>query len=347
LVKVATGGAVVVGGVVGADDLDDDEHAPDVIVPATSRTTQVGQARRMITGGVCSLPAACVMHPRRGVRSWVLMSGRASGTRALAVVVFAACALAGCSGSKAPVAKSHVSVWGDSLALQAAGALRAEGRAHGLDVVVQAFYGFAPCDIEQYARRDIAKQPDALVLAFTGNNLSPCMQRNGKRITGASYYATYRRDIDALVAAAVAVEVPVLVVGPPAFPASENVPDRVELDTVLRAVVKAHRGARYVASAPVVSPGGYRRELPCLPGETAALGCTGAHITVRSGNGIHFDEPRAVPCPNSRESGGCRYSAGGHRYAKAILSGLAAIPGLSYVDAAATIGVPIEPNRNE
>ena len=212
---------------------------------------------------------------------------------------------------------------------------------------MQAFYGFAPCDIEQYARRDIAKKPDAVVLAFTGNNLSPCMQRDGIPITGASYYAAYRRDIDALVAAAVAGEVPVLVVGPPAFPASENVPDRVELAAVLRAVVKAHRGARYVASAPFVSPGGFRRELPCLPGETPALGCTGGDVTVRSGNGIHFDEPRAVPCPKPGARAGCRYSAGGHRYARAILSGLASIPGLSYVDAAPTSGVPIEPDRSE
>jgi hypothetical protein len=109
--------------------------------------------------------------------------------------------------------------------------------------------------------------------------------------------------------------------------------------------VKAHPGARYVASAPFVSPGGFLRELPCVPGETAALGCTGGEITVRAGNGVHFDEPHSVPCPHPGEPGGCRYTAGGHRYAKAIFAGLAPMPALSYRAAAATSGVPVEPNR--
>jgi hypothetical protein len=233
---------------------------------------------------------------------------------------------------------SKVAIWGDSLALQAHDALREQGRVHGLNVVVQAFYGLAPCDVAGQFLRDLESSLDALVIAFTGNNLTPCMEQSGQRMTGSAYYEAYRRDVSGLVAATVARKVPVLVVGAPAFPARKNVPDRVELNRVLREVADAHPGAEYVDSWPHVSPDGFTNTLPCLPGETAALGCDSGRITVRAGNGVHFDEPRAVPCPDGRVA--CRFTAGGHRFANAIYAGLAAVKGLSYVPAPPTVAVP-------
>lgn len=233
---------------------------------------------------------------------------------------------------------SKVAIWGDSLALQAHDALREQGRAHDLDVAVLAFFGLAPCDVARQFLRDLESPPDALVIAFSGNNLTPCMEQSGKPMTGSAYYEAYRGDVGALVAATVARKIPVLVVGAPAFPASKNVPDRVELNRVLREVADAHPGASYVASSPYVSPDGFTNTLPCLPGETAALGCSEGRITVRASNGIHFDEPRAVPCPDGR--GACRFTAGGHRFANAIYAGLAEVKGLSYVPAPPTVGVP-------
>jgi hypothetical protein len=236
---------------------------------------------------------------------------------------------------------SRVSIWGDSLALQAHDALREQGRAHGLKVAVMAFYGLAPCDVAEGLLRDVETAPDAIVIAFTGNNLSPCMERQGSRLTGTEYYAAYRRDTDALVTAAVARKIPVLVVGAPAFPSTQNVPDRVELNTVLRDVAASHPGARYVASAPFVSPNGFTRTLPCLPGELAALGCDNGRIAVRAPNGVHFDEPRMVPCPkNSLDA--CRFTAGGNRFANAIFAGLSKVKGLSYAPAAPAVAVPVD-----
>jgi hypothetical protein len=238
---------------------------------------------------------------------------------------------------------SRVDVWGDSLTVQSGDALRAEGRAHGLAVTVNAYVGLAPCDLAPSALRSLARPPAAIVLAFTGNNITPCMQRAGKQLTGAAYYAEYESVIGQLLAAATALRIPVLVVGAPAFPPSENHPDRVALDALYQALVAEHPGARYVALGPAISPFGFSRTVACVAGETAALGCRGGVITVRSGNGIHLDEPRAVPCPGG--GGGCTYSAGAHRYADAILAGLATIASLSYRPAGPTAGVPITANE--
>ena len=218
--------------------------------------------------------------------------------------------------------------------------LRSQGRAHGLKITVAAYFGLAPCDLAKGVRHDVLSSPGAIVLEFSGNNLTPCMKRNGKSLTGAAYYAAYGHDVDALVVAAVAHEIPVLIVGAPSFPDNENVPDRVELNAVLRAVADAHPGARYVASAPDVSPDGFARTLPCLEEETAALGCEDGRITVRGGNGIHFDDPRTVPCPSGHHV--CIYTAGGHRFATAIMRGLAEIDGLSYVDVPPSVGIPAD-----
>ena len=165
------------------------------------------------------------------------------------------------------------------------------------------------------------------------------MRARGKPLTGSAYYDAYRQDLDEIVAAAVARQIPVLVVGSPAFPTSHNTPDRVELNAVFRAVVAAHSGVQYVDGGKFVSPDGFTSTLPCLPGETTALGCDDGRITVRASNGVHFDEPRTVPCPSGRD--GCRFTAGGRRFASAIFAGLANLHGLSYVPAPATDGAPV------
>ena len=243
--------------------------------------------------------------------------------------------------------KSRVAVWGDSLTLQAADALRVQGRAHGFDLTVYAFFGLAACDVAPQIFPTLERNPpDALVLAFTGNNFSPCMAQNGKPMTGAAYFATYRRDIEHLVDAASAYHIPVLLVGAPTFPAKENHPDRVELNHVYMQIAAARSGVSYASTAPAVSPLGFAARVACIAGETAAHGCSNGLITVRTGNGIHFDDPLAVACPSARTSSdACRYTAGGHRYANAIIAGLA-IPGLSYHPATSLVGVPIDTTQD-
>jgi hypothetical protein len=234
---------------------------------------------------------------------------------------------------------ANVSVWGDSLMVQAGPALEAEGRARGIDVQVHAYFGLAPCDVTTGVLADVRSGIDAIVFDFSGNNLTPCMTRDGARLQGDAYYDTYRRDVGRLVSAARAQAVPVVVVGPPVFPDAQNRPDRVRLRSVLHGVADA-LGARYVDSAPALGLRTFTRTLPCLPDETAALGCAHGRITVRSGNGIHFDQPHRVPCANE-EPTSCTYSAGSHRFADVVLDALARIASLHVAAALPGSGVPI------
>jgi hypothetical protein len=270
--------------------------------------------------------------------------------------VIAVCVLAACSGSSksAPTSTrparatgANVEVFGDSLVVQAADALRVQGRAHGLDVTVAAYFGLAPCDLLSTVRADLTRPPRAVVIAFSGNNITPCMARDGRKLIGAAYYAAYRRDVGELVASVTALHVPVLIVGPPRLAAEKNVPDRVELDSVFRQIAAQYPGARFVSTAPTLSPHGFTPTLPCVAAETAALGCRAGRITVRSADGIHFDEPHSVSCPPG--AGGhdaCRYSAGAHRYADVVLAALADVAGWSYLAAASAVGVPIDVTRD-
>jgi hypothetical protein len=241
-------------------------------------------------------------------------------------------------------AVSRVVVWGDSLTSQAAEALLVEGRAHRLTVEPTAWVGLAPCDVAHLILTSLEQRaPDAIALAFTGNNFSSCMKTNGKPMSDAVYYATYRRDMRTLVAAATTRRIPVLIVGAPAFPAKLNYPDRVQLNSIYMDIASQYPGAYYVGTTSRVSPNGFSFYAPCVAGETAALGCQGGMILDRTETGVHLDPPHSVPCPIGR--GVCHYTAGGHRFADAILTGLAHVPGLSYRPAAAAAGVPIVVTR--
>jgi hypothetical protein len=268
----------------------------------------------------------------------------------VAISLTAAVALLGACGGSSGHAGAHdtsttagrplprVEIFGDSLTVQADGALVALGRAHGLDVSVTAYFGLAPCDYAPLVRRAIATRPAALVLAFSGNNLTPCMRKNGRPLAGAAYYAKYGTDLAALLSSAAQQAVPVALVAPPVFPAAKDVPPRAPLVAEYARLVSGHDRVTLVETAAALGGPAYRTSLPCLPMETAALGCRDGRIVVRdAASPIHFDEPRAVACPTS--SGHCAYSAGAHRYAVAILAGLARV--LPERTAAADAAIPV------
>jgi hypothetical protein len=236
---------------------------------------------------------------------------------------------------------SYVVVWGDSLTSQSEEALRVEGRAHGMTVAPTAWVGLAPCDVAPQILTSLGElpRPDAIVLAFTGNNFSSCMQQDLRPLSDAVYYARYRRDVRSLVAAATSLGIPVVIAGAPAFPPSLNRPDRVELNSIYMQIASEYPGARYAATTTHVSPNGFSYYVPCVVGETAALGCQNGMILDRVESGVHLDPPHNVPCPSGH--GLCHYTAGGHRFADAILTGLSEIHGLSYRSAPPTAGVPV------
>ena len=244
----------------------------------------------------------------------------------------------------ASTSRARVAVFGDSLTVQAGEALVALGRAHGLAVSVTAYYGLAPCDYASLIRDAIAKRPDTLVLDFSGNNLTPCMLVNGHPLTGAAYYARYRRDVGALVALASARGIPVELVAPPVFPPERDIPKRAQLIVEYAKIAFGRPGVALVQTAPALGGPGYLTSLPCLPGETAAMGCHNGRIVVRNASRIHFDDPRTVPSAIPTDH--CSYSSGAHRDAAAIVAGLARFGSLGYQAAPPTAGMPLDDTQN-
>jgi hypothetical protein len=239
---------------------------------------------------------------------------------------------------------ARVVVFGDSLTAQAADALSGLGRAHGLSVSVEAFAGLAPCDDTELIRRTIESRPDAIVLAFSGNNLTPCMHSFGHPLGGTAYDDKYHHDIGDLVAFAARYHVPVEVVAPPAFPPELDIPPRAPLIAQYARIVFDHPDATFVQAAAALGGPAYVTTQACLPGETAALGCQDGRIVVRNASRIHFDDPHFVACPTAGDR--CTYSAGAHRYATAVIGGLARIAGLGYRPAPATAAIPTDDTLN-
>jgi hypothetical protein len=237
-------------------------------------------------------------------------------------------------------ASARVAVFGDSLMLQAGSAVAALGRAHGLSVSVTAYFGLAPCDLAPLVRQSIATRPGVLVLAFSGNNLTPCMQRDGRPLSGDAYYEKYKKDLGALVAFAAARHVPVELVAPPVFPADLDTPPRARLVAQYARLALEHPGVRLVKTATALGGPAYVTSMPCVTGERAALGCQDGRIVTRDASRIHFDDPRTVGCPIVGHV--CTYSAGAHRYAATIVDGLAAVAGLDYRPAPPTAGIPVD-----
>ncbi|MCU1486199.1 MAG: hypothetical protein JWN67_2945 [Actinomycetia bacterium] len=213
-----------------------------------------------------------------------------------------------------------VTVFGDSLVDEAADFLRYFGSLEGAEVRVRSQGGTALCDWRAEAERAVADpQVDAVALAFTGNNLTPC----AAGLVGPPLGDRYADDARAVMASARGA-VPVLwVTGPASWydnPNGDLVAARIT------ATATEWPDARAVDGAAAISPGGvWSRTQPCLAGEP----CTGPVVDgvrtnlVRAPDGIHF-------CPTGKPSVGGRtrpcgtYSSGARRYAVAILGPLLA-----------------------
>jgi hypothetical protein len=83
------------------------------------------------------------------------------------------------------------------------------------------------------------------------------------------------------------------------------------------AAAAAHENASFNDAASAVAPGGFFvKTLPCMPDESAAMGCRNGRIVVRAPDNVHL-------CPVISEhpvAGGCSvYSSGERRFATALL----------------------------
>ncbi len=196
-----------------------------------------------------------------------------------------------------------VAVFGDSLTLQASRYLTAIGEHQQRAVTVAAYGGAALCDWFATIEDTIANDaPADIVLAFAGNNLTPCIATDD----GDELVAAYVRDVEHVVDLAEAAGATVTLAGPPDM----GKPDENSVAVALRVAFAEVEGVNHVDLATALSPNGFTDLLPCLAFETAGYGCTDGNIAVRDADGVHLAGPN--------DAG---YSSGAWRYAAALLTG--------------------------
>lgn len=215
-----------------------------------------------------------------------------------------------------------VALDGDSLAFYAAADFTARLCRSSVAVQVVGQAGAALCDFAPLLTDQARHPPAVLVLAFSGNNVTPCMaDSTGTPLRGAALLAKYRADAERVTAAFAGTPTRLLWVSPPG-----HAGDTVEpaLRAVYQEVVDEHPtrgslvdGGRYLREG----NGLYPYALPCAPDERRLASCRAGRIEVRLGlDGFHF-------CPVFVDAGvSCPVDdAGGIRYARAMAAPVAAL----------------------
>jgi hypothetical protein len=241
----------------------------------------------------------------------------AASVAALVVAVAAVLVLRSPPGP--PGAGDTVVLYGDSLAVEAAGpfteAMEASSEA---DVRVRAVPGVAPCDLFADMEADLADpegRPDVVVLQFAGNNASECIQGPDGVLTGGDLVLRYAVDVRQVVESFATQGTRVVLVTPPVTPGLPNDAHDLLVDEYERIVTEwAGRDIGEVRAAQAGAEvtgedGAYVETLPCLPDEGEDEGCEDGEIRVRTEDHIHF-------CPVDLDGLRCpAYSSGARRYA--------------------------------
>ena len=157
--------------------------------------------------------------------------------------------------------------------------------------------------------------PEYVVVAFTGNNLTPCMQDDaGLPLSGDAYYQAYRHDLNRYARIATEAGSTIILVGPPESRGSDAGPMNAEY----RRVANRYTRALYAYGGSELTPRRqFRATAPCMAGETAERGCgPDNRIKIRNPDGAHL-------CPyyagHDSSSTGCPVYAGGAlRYAETL-----------------------------
>jgi hypothetical protein len=231
---------------------------------------------------------------------------------ALLVVVLFAVSVDAVAGCAPPPPLPVVIVYGDSLGVESAPALREHlaAVAPGHQLVTRVAGGSAVCDWHARMREDTSLRPELVVLAFTGNRFTDCSRRS-------STWDRYRADTWWSIGFWQGRRVPTLVVAPPGPVGS----DPAEREAALAALDAARgTGSASVDLAPwFTSPhdGRFGERLPCLPGEGPAQGCEADGIQVRAGHTSRGDDGVHL-CGDA-----CgRYSSGVHRFAYVVAAAI-------------------------
>lgn len=230
--------------------------------------------------------------------------------------------------TKPPATPLRVELWGDSLSVQSVSYWTPRMTAgHHATVRTRVWGGTALCDWLEDITSELSPtnrtgfHPQVVVLQFSGNAYTPCVQSGGVPLAGDQLVAKYRGDLLAAIAIARAAHATVYVASSP-IPgsAARLYTGQTPIGTMYAQIASAYSGVRFLDGAsPLEWQGKYTSTLPCATNET----CTGRWpdgtktVVVRQSDGVHFC-PVAVrvvagvtdPCPV--------YSPGAARFAAAL-----------------------------
>jgi len=199
-------------------------------------------------------------------------------------------------------------VYGDSLAWESQDFISFFLHLGKVDVVMRTFPGTALCDWSASMAHDARTHPMAVILAFTGVSLTPCMRdANGVDLTDQERIDKYRADSEA--ALSIFADTKVWFAGYPISRSADVAPDGQALREMYKSLGTSHPNAHWVDAGVLdVTPDGhYTDTLPCLPFEP----CQPTRISVvRAPDGAHF-----CPIPHNDGRYECSmWSSGAFRY---------------------------------
>ena len=226
-----------------------------------------------------------------------------------------------------------VVLYGDSLAWEARDSFTQALAAHpDLQVVTRTFGGTAICDwLATMADDATSLAPGMVVVEFSGNSFTPCMQgEDGLPLDATTVTERYRADSATVVATFAPIGTQVVFAGAPTSGPSATAVGR--LNALYEELANAHTGVTYAdAGAAVLADDSYTLTLPCLSSEPCGGGYNSEGIAVnvvRAADGVHF-------CPVSGQAvqgvtEDCPvWSSGAYRYGIAL-----AAPVIAALDAA-------------
>jgi hypothetical protein len=210
--------------------------------------------------------------------------------------------VSGCSHDPGPGA---VAIYGDSLTWEAGPYLKPMADDRGRPLEGSWFLGASPCDWNNAVQEEAAHHPAYVVFAFAGNKGNSC----GTTAQGDQLIREYELTLRSQISTMRKAGADIVLVGPPDFAISPYKEDAPKLRTMMQKIANDLTHVAYVDGRDDISPNGFEATQPCLSSEDFTKGCTDGKITVRSTDGVHFDEP-----------GADGYSSGAYRWAKNLFA---------------------------
>jgi hypothetical protein len=230
-------------------------------------------------------------------------------------------------------ARPLVVLYGDSLAWEARDHFVWALAAAGADVQARTMGGTAICDFLPAMHEDAgALRPDAVVVEFSGNALTPCIRGNGALYGREEHLEAYRADARSVLS--IFPSARVYFAGAPmaATAREQRAFHGGAFNDLYREVAASDPDARYVdAGAAVLDHGRWTRTLPCLPEEpcTGGIDALGRSVNVvRASDGAHLCPAAALAVDRGVTSRCTVWSSGAYRYGTAMAAAVIAdLPG--------------------